>query len=197
MTEIPKGLESTITFADLKMAWDQSNTSFVSKGKIGIGTIGGIQVNKRVDGFVEIYKRNTGDWMIIYLELSPSKYYVFYYNRGAMQVSSHNPLFTDPIKDMRTRERRVRVPAGQIPYNFVVGTRRELQRAQERYNQLLGRDVENVKSAEEEPQENVQESSEENVEENTTETLQEEEEIVNQPRDTNDFFDIDEKQIKP
>ena len=138
MTEIPKGLESTITFADLKMTWDQSNTSFISKGKIGVGSIGGIQVNKLVNGFVEIYKRNTGDWMIAYLELSPDKYYVFYYNRGAMQVSSHNALFTDPIKEMRTRERRVKVPAGQIPYNFVVGTRRELQKAQDRQPERAG-----------------------------------------------------------
>lgn len=196
-TQIPKGIESSITFADLKMTWDQKNTSFVSKGKIGVGTIGGMQVNKFVDGFVEIYKRNTGDWMIIYLELSPDKYYVFYYARGAMQVSSHNPLFTDPIKDMRTRERRVRVPAGQIPYNFVVGTRRELQRAQERYNQLRGRNVENVESTEGEPQENVEESTVENIEENATETLQEEEETESPPRDINDILNVDEKETKP
>ena len=118
------------------------NTSFVSNGKIGVGSIGGIQVNKKVDGFVEIIKRNTGDWMMVYLELAPEKYYVFYYVRGALQVSSHNSLFTDPIKAMKSRDRRVKVKAGQIPYNFVVGTRRELQRAQERYNQLLGRPVE-------------------------------------------------------
>lgn len=139
MTQIPSSMESTITFSELRMRWDPVNKSFVSNGKLGIGTIGNIQVNKKVDGFIEIYKRNTGDWIVIYLELEPDKYYVFNYARGSMQVSSHNPLFNDPINNMRTRERSVKVKAGQIPFNFVVGTRRELQRARERYYEITGK----------------------------------------------------------
>jgi hypothetical protein len=139
MTQIPANMESTISFSELKMRWDPINKSFVSNGRLGIGTIGNIQINKKVNGFIEIYKRNTGDWMIIYLELEPDKYYVFNYARGSMQVSSHNSLFTEPINDMRARERRVKVKAGQIPFNFVVGTKRELQRARERYNELTGK----------------------------------------------------------
>ncbi|MDD2196025.1 MAG: hypothetical protein PHW91_02435, partial [Bacteroidales bacterium] len=57
----------------------------------------------------------------------------------SMQVSSHNPLFNDPINNMRARERRIKVKAGQIPFNFVVGTRRELQRARERYYEITGK----------------------------------------------------------
>lgn len=139
LTQIPSALESTITFADLKMRWDPTNNSFVSRGKLGIGTIGDVQVNKKVDGFIEIYKSNTGDRMIMYLELAKDKYYVFHYARGSMQVSSHNPLFTEPINKMKTRDRRVKVKAGQIPFNFVVGTRRELDRARLRYDELIGR----------------------------------------------------------
>ncbi|MDY0197515.1 MAG: hypothetical protein RBR68_06845 [Tenuifilaceae bacterium] len=139
MTQIPISMESTITFSELRMRWDPINKSFVSNGKLGIGTIGNIQVNKKVDGFIEIYKRNTGDWMIIYLELEPDKYYVFNYARGSMQVSSHNTLFNEPINKMRARERRVKVKAGEIPFNFVVGTRRELQRARDRYYEITGK----------------------------------------------------------
>ncbi|MFP4556340.1 MAG: hypothetical protein ACLFNU_05665 [Bacteroidales bacterium] len=140
MTEVPKELESTISFSYLKMKWDHKNSSFVSEGRLGIGNLGNTQVNKRVNGFIEIYKRNTGDRMTIYIELAPDKYYVFYYVRGSMQVSSHNPLFTEPINDMRKRERRVRVKAGEIPFNFAVGTRRELERSRERYHELIGKD---------------------------------------------------------
>jgi len=138
MSQIPSGFQNTITFTDLKMKWDHINRSFVSYGKIGIGTIGNLQVNKKVDGFIEIIKRNTGDWMMMYLQLSPDKYYVFYYVKGSMQVSSHNAAFTDPIKVMKSKDRRVKVKAGQIPFNFVVGTRRELQRVRERYAELTG-----------------------------------------------------------
>ncbi|HPI69973.1 MAG TPA: hypothetical protein PLF99_01470, partial [Tenuifilaceae bacterium] len=74
----------------------------------------------------------------MYLQITPEKYYVFYYVKGSMQVSSHNAAFTDPIKAMKSRDRRVKVKAGQIPYNFVVGTKRELQRVRERYSQLTG-----------------------------------------------------------
>jgi hypothetical protein len=138
MSQIPSGFQNTITFADIKMKWDPLNRSFVSYGKIGIGTIGNIQVNKRVDGFVEILKLNTGDRMMMYLELAPNKYYVFYYVRGSMQVSSHNPAFTDPIKEMKSKDRKVKVKLGQIPYNFVVGTKRELETVRARYQKLSG-----------------------------------------------------------
>lgn len=141
MTEIPNDMESTISFSEIRMRWDHQNRSFVSVGKLGIGTLGNTQVNRKVDGFVEIIKRNTGDWMMVYIELSPEKYYVFYYVRGSLQVSSHNSMFTDPINAMKNRDRRVRVKAGQIPFNFLVGTRRELQRARERYAELTGRDA--------------------------------------------------------
>ncbi len=142
LSQIHPDMASTITFADLKMRWDPVNRSFVSRGKLGIGTIGNVQVNKKVDGFIELYKTNTGDRMIIYLELGKDKYYVFHYARGSMQASSHNPLFTEPINKMKPRERKVKVKAGQIPYNFVVGTRRELDRARLRYDELIGRGVE-------------------------------------------------------
>ncbi len=139
MSMIPSGFQNTITFSDVRMKWDQSIQSFVSVGKIGIFTIGNMQVNKRVDGVIEINKRNTGDRVMFYLELAPEKYYVFYYVRGSMQVSSHNPAFTEPISAMKSGDRSQKVKPGQIPYNYVVGTKRELQRMQERYKQLLGK----------------------------------------------------------
>jgi hypothetical protein len=138
ITETPKEMLSTITFADVRLRWDHVNRSFVSAGKLGIGTIGNTPINRKVNGLIEIIKRNTGDMMMIYLELAPEKYYVFYYARGAMQVSSHNPLFTEPINAMKNKDKRIKVKAGQIPYNFLVGTRRELQRARDRYNEVLG-----------------------------------------------------------
>ena len=39
---------------------------------------------------------------------------------------------------MKNRDRRIKVKPGQIPYNFLVGTRRELQRARDRYAEILG-----------------------------------------------------------
>ncbi len=135
-TQIPPGMESTITLADLKLKWNQSTRSFVSTGKIGIGTIGNIQVNKKVNGYVEIYKRRSGDFMTLYLYLGENKYYVFTYTKGAMQVSSDNDAFVAPIKLLKASERKVKVPLGQQKYNFLIGTKTELNAARQRYNQL-------------------------------------------------------------
>ncbi len=138
ISQSPEELASTITFSDVRFRWDQRNRSFVSVGKLGINALGINQVNKRVDGFIEIIKRSSGDWITIFIKPSPDKYYFFYYVRGSMQVGSHSSLFTDPIKQMKSRDRKVKVKLGQIPYNFTIGTKREHARLEERYNDLMG-----------------------------------------------------------
>jgi hypothetical protein len=135
-TQVPKGFESTITLAEVKLKWNQRTRSFISLGKIGIGAIGNIQVNKKVYGYIEIYKRRSGDYMTLYLHLGDEKYYVFTYTKGAMQVSSDNEAFVAPIKLMKASERKVKVPLGQQRYNFLIGTRTELNAARKRYKQL-------------------------------------------------------------
>lgn len=136
MSQVPKGLESTITLADVKLKWNPKTRSFISSGKIGVGTVGNTQVNKRFNGFIEIVKRRSGDYMTLYLHLGEDKYYVFAYTKGAMQVTSSNSAFVEPIKLMKSSERKVKVPLGQQKYNFLISTGRELNMARERYKQL-------------------------------------------------------------
>jgi hypothetical protein len=134
--QTPKGLESTITLADVKLKWNQRTRSFISSGKIGIGTIGNIQVNKKVKGYLEIVKRRSGDFMTLYLHLGDDKYYVFSYTKGAMQVSSSNDAFVAPIKLLKASDRKVKVPLGQQKYSYLIGTVGGLNAARERYKQL-------------------------------------------------------------
>ena len=144
-TEIPKGTESSITLAEVKLKWNQRTRSFISSGKIGIGTIGNIQVNKKIKGFIEIVKRRSGDFMTLYFDLGEDKYYVFSYTKGSMQVSSNNDAFVSPIQMMKTSDRKVKVPLGQQKYNFLIGTRAGLNVARERYRQLqMGDESNNV-----------------------------------------------------
>lgn len=139
-TQTPKGLESTITLADVKLKWNQRTRSFISSGKIGIGTIGNIQVNKRVNGFIEIVKRRSGDFMTLYIHMGDDKYYVFSYTKGAMQVSSSNDGFVAPIKLLKASDRKVKVPLGQQKYNYLIGTNNTLSTARERYKQIQSGD---------------------------------------------------------
>lgn len=135
-SEIPKGYESTITFNDLRLVWNPTTKSFVSKGKLGIGTVGNIQVNKYVDGFVEFYKGRSSDNMTIYIHLGDTKYYVFTYTRSAMQVSSDNLEFVTPIKQQRTRDKKLKTKLREPSYRYLIGTKRNLNAAQTRYKEL-------------------------------------------------------------
>jgi hypothetical protein len=160
-TQTPKGLESTITLAEVKLKWNQRTRSFISSGKIGIGTIGNIQVNKKVNGFIEIVKRRSGDFITLYIHLGEDKYYVFSYTKGAMQVSSSNDGFVAPIKLLKASDRKVKVPLGQQKYNYLIGTNNTLNTARERYKQIQGGD-ENMEVKE------TQKAEETNKEENET-----------------------------
>jgi len=44
----------------LKMHWNAHTRSYISQGKIGIGNIGKIQLNKYVTGRVELMKKRGG-----------------------------------------------------------------------------------------------------------------------------------------
>lgn len=149
-TEVPNGLESTITLADVKLIWNQKTRSFISTGKIGIGTIGKFQVNKKVYGFIEITKRRSGDYMTLYINLGEDKYYVFTYTKGSMQVNSHNSEFINPISIQKSSERKVKVTLGKQKYYYLVGTSSELGNARKRYKQLQSGDEFPIENKDEE-----------------------------------------------
>ena len=48
------------------MRWDKKSKSFVSIGKIGLGTILGQPVNKFIEGYVQIEKGRTGSGINIF-----------------------------------------------------------------------------------------------------------------------------------
>ena len=136
-SQIPKGYEATMVLSEVKLKWDPIRKSFYSKGKIGIGTVGNIQINKFVNGYFEIFKRRSGDLMTLYIHLGDDKYYVFTYTKSVMQVSSSNPDFILPIKTQKSSEQKVKVRPGQPGYRFLLGTKKDLDIARERYKQLM------------------------------------------------------------
>ncbi len=67
--EIPPEWKYTIFFNDLPLKWNQDTRSFRYKGKVGIGNIGDIQVNKKVEAYVELVEKGSGDIFDIYLRV--------------------------------------------------------------------------------------------------------------------------------
>lgn len=123
--KFPDELKFAIFFNDLNLKWDSRSRSYLSMGKLGIGNIGKTQVNKYVDGRVQIVKKRGGDILNIYLELDGNNWYFFSYSRGLMQAISSNESFNNIIKELKSDKRQMKTEKGQAPYQFSLSTLRK------------------------------------------------------------------------
>ncbi len=53
--KLPETLKHTLLFTDLNFRWDDASKSFVSIGKIGLGSVNGQPVNKYIEGYIIDY----------------------------------------------------------------------------------------------------------------------------------------------
>lgn len=104
--KFPDELKKTLFLTDVKMKWNKDTRSYTSYGKIGIGNINKTQINKYVDGRVEIVKKRGGDILNIYLELDANNWYYFNYTRGTMLAISSNEAFNTSIKELKPEKRQ-------------------------------------------------------------------------------------------
>ena len=104
--DFPEELKKTLVFTQLRLRWNQSNRSYRSIGKIGVGNIFGYQINRMVDGMVEITKRPGGDFMDIYLKLDDKNWFYFGYTREIMQVISSDQTFNDRLVKLPEKQRK-------------------------------------------------------------------------------------------
>lgn len=135
--KLPESLERTIFLTDVNLYWNEATRSFVSKGRFGIGTIGQDQVNRYVDGFVELVKKRSGDELNIYLEPSENLWYFFNYGNNIMQVISSDMEFNSRMAELKPDKRILQVDDEEDPYEFVVASRRkriDFLRKMDQYN---------------------------------------------------------------
>ncbi len=115
--KIPDEMRKTFFFNQLRMKWNKQTRSFTTDGGIGIGNIGKTQVNKFVNGQVEIKRRRSGDAFTIYLQIDEYTWYFFTYSRGVMLAVSSNPAFNSAIKALKADKRKLSVK-GAANYYF-------------------------------------------------------------------------------
>lgn len=121
LKETPAELKHTILFNELKLRWDDEANSWVSVGKIGIASINNTQINKRVDGMLELQIKRSGDILDFYFQVDRRTWYYFGYTRGVMQVHSSNNTFLEMMKKLKPNERRQKVTSGET-YIYMVST---------------------------------------------------------------------------
>jgi transcription initiation factor IIE alpha subunit len=104
--KFPDELKKTIFINDLKMKWNKETRSYTSIGQIGIGNINKNQINKFVDGSIELIRKRGGDVLTIYLELDPTNWYYFNYTRGTMLAVSSSETFNTVLKELKQDKRK-------------------------------------------------------------------------------------------
>jgi len=123
--KFPDELKKVFFFTDLKMRWNSRTRSYVSQGKIGVGNIGKVQLNKYLTGKVELMKKRGGDVLNIYLEGDNNTWYYFNYVRGLMQTISSNENFNNVIKELKPDKRQLKTERGTSPYVYNLSTIRK------------------------------------------------------------------------
>lgn len=122
----PTELEHTIFFTDVKFKWNYATRSYVSYGPIGIGSIGKTQINKFVDGFIEVEKKRTGDVVSIYLEFENGKnWYFFNYRNNLMQTISTNTEYNTFIQEVKDEKRTEKKNKEGEEYTYIISNLRK------------------------------------------------------------------------
>jgi hypothetical protein len=123
-SDIPE-LDKSLFFSQIHFKWNQLTQSYLSEGKLSLGSINGRPVNKKVNGILELQKKRSGDLLDIYIEMDDRNWYYFGYTRGVMHCLSSKREFNYIISDLKTKERKMKTPRNQVPYIFITATARK------------------------------------------------------------------------
>lgn len=123
---VPEAYTKQWVISDLQLIWNSATRSFISSGPLSIANINRNQVNKNVEGFVEIEKARSGDAFSIYLMLNTKQWYFFNYQRGIMQAMSSSNQFNTDLMNIKQDKRVFSDPATGGRYEYIIATRRRM-----------------------------------------------------------------------
>jgi hypothetical protein len=124
--KIPEELRHTLFFTELKLVWNNTTRSYRSEGPIGLGSIDKTNINRKINGSIEIIHKKSGDAINIYLEPDNAQWYFFSYSRGLMQAISSVSTFNDEINKMKP-EKRVSKVKDKADFEFIMSTERAVK----------------------------------------------------------------------
>ena len=134
--EIPPAWEHTIFFNEFPLVWNQETRSFRWNGKVGIGNIGNIQINKKVDAYIEMVERGSGDTFDMYLRVDERTWYYIAYAPGTLQVLSSNRGFNELVMNLKASDRKVKAKRGQPEYLYSLAAQRRLDLFLDRFMEV-------------------------------------------------------------
>lgn len=101
----PAALDKTFVFSDLVMTWNNTTHSFQSQGKIGVASIGGLAINKYMNGYVELIRSFKQDVLNIYLIYNDDSWLFFSYSANVLKVLASDENFNQIIENLKSKER--------------------------------------------------------------------------------------------
>jgi len=119
---VPVEMKHSLFFSKVKMKWNNEQMAWKSVGKIGVGNFNGLQVNKLVEGNIEVKKSKSGDILNIYLEINPKSWFFFTYTRGTLKTISSNENYNNLVINLKDKERKSPVKDEDNPYMFFPAT---------------------------------------------------------------------------
>jgi len=123
---LPDQLVHQIVLTDVVMYWNSETNSFISKGPIGVMSLGKDPVNRYMNGHLELIRRRSGDVISLYLEVNPMQYYFFDYRNGIMQCISSDNEFNSRINETKAEKRVLSIPGLDENYEYLVSTNRRV-----------------------------------------------------------------------
>ncbi|MCK9162718.1 MAG: hypothetical protein M0O93_00015 [Bacteroidales bacterium] len=112
--EIPKKMDYTLYFSNVKMQWDPILNSYVSYGDAELSIVGKHQVNKKIRAKIQLVKTSISNEIRIYIEANPDHWYFFTYNGASMSAISSYEIFNDFIKEVPNKDREFKAADGKI-----------------------------------------------------------------------------------
>lgn len=122
LRKFPELLDHTMVLADVTLKYNPVTKSYISVGKIGIATMGTTQINKYVNGRIELVLKRSGEKLTIYLEVSSSEWYFFSYSNGLMQAISSSKEWNDIIINTKPDDRSLGAREGEKAYSYYIST---------------------------------------------------------------------------
>jgi hypothetical protein len=123
MKKLPEQLMHTFLLYDVKLFWSSVSRSYVSRGPLGVISLGDKPVLRYLNGYVELLRRRSGDGLSIYLEIAPLKWYFFDYRNGLMQTISSDDEYNAKVSLMKDSKRKSSKPGAETDYEYMISTR--------------------------------------------------------------------------
>jgi len=134
---VPEEINKTIALNKVQLKWKQESRSYQSYGRIEISNLKGKPVHKSVNGFLEISKRRSGDFLDLYIEISPTNWYYFGYTMGVMVAFSTNNVFNQALMLPPVRQRQLEVKSNETSYIYMIATDTRMAQFLTRYQRLM------------------------------------------------------------